>query len=231
LGARLVVLMGLLASLIVAAPVSAAAPNKAKLVVSVLGGGKVVSTPSAINCPAKCSHTFYRGAVVRLTPKPSKGWRFGHWTGACHGSGACLLRLQKTSSVAGAVFAALPLPPAVEVHGLSVCPASDTRVVDLDANGQPYLACNRDWSAAPFAAGNKVVCSGNVHFGVGHTFTATIVFEGAELFFPGNVVIDRSDAFFTIYHSFEPAIRPGNYACRVKLDGEVFAERPFSISG
>ena len=207
---RLVALTGLLAFFVVAAPVSAAPPNKAKLVVSVLGGGKVVSRPSAIDCPAACSHTFYRGAVVRLTPKPMKGWKFGHWTGACHGSGACLLTLQKTSSVAGAVFAAVPPPPPVEVHGLSVCPASDTRVVDLDANGQPFLACNRDWSAAPFAAGDKVVCSGNVHFGVGHTFTATLVFDVAELFFLGNYVIDRSDAFFTINHSFEPALRPGS---------------------
>ena len=73
------------------------------LTVAVTGKGRVTSTPSGISCTSRCSHKYAGGKNVRLTPKPAKGFRFGGWSGACHGTGACTLSLSQDRAV-GASF-------------------------------------------------------------------------------------------------------------------------------
>jgi hypothetical protein len=73
------------------------------LQVSKVGRGAVMSLPPGIACGRACSHRFVPGPL-RLTAKPSKGWRFARWKGACRGTRpACQLTLMRTSSVA-AIF-------------------------------------------------------------------------------------------------------------------------------
>jgi uncharacterized repeat protein (TIGR03803 family) len=64
------------------------------LSVSVIGspGGEVTSSPSGIDCGSTCSASFAPGTQVTLTATPS-GWNFGQWSGACTGSGDCVVTM------------------------------------------------------------------------------------------------------------------------------------------
>jgi probable HAF family extracellular repeat protein len=80
--------------------------NAVELSVSVSGGGSVVSTPAAIDCPGVCSAKFAPGAAVTLKASAASGSRFDGFTGACAGA-SCSLRLAASASVS-ASFALIP---------------------------------------------------------------------------------------------------------------------------
>jgi len=63
------------------------------------GTGTVSSSPSGIDCGAMCSATFTTGTVVTLTATPTTGITFAGWSGACSGTGSCVLTLNANSSV------------------------------------------------------------------------------------------------------------------------------------
>lgn len=53
------------------------------------GQGTITSTPVGINCGPACSSVgfdFARGTVVKLNPRPSVGWSFTGFSGACSGA-------------------------------------------------------------------------------------------------------------------------------------------------
>ena len=74
-------------------------PSTFRLATTVRGKGTVRSTPAGIACTKSCAHSFDANGAVRLVAKPGVGWRFSAWTGACHGAGACVVRLTKPSAV------------------------------------------------------------------------------------------------------------------------------------
>lgn len=58
------------------------------------GSGKVISSPSGVNCGKKCSHRFPYQSRVKLTAVPSAGSRFAGWAGGCKGkSTTCKVRM------------------------------------------------------------------------------------------------------------------------------------------
>lgn len=57
--------------------------------VTVSGPGTVTSSPAGVDCPGTCSGMFQRS--VTLVAKPFKGAIFKGWTGACSGTGACVV--------------------------------------------------------------------------------------------------------------------------------------------
>ena len=76
----------------------------ATLTVHRVGRGIVSSLPSGISCGGRCSHAFVPGPV-KLTAKPSAGWRFARWQGACQGTrSVCRLALLRARTVT-AIFA------------------------------------------------------------------------------------------------------------------------------
>jgi Ca2+-binding RTX toxin-like protein len=78
------------------------------LTVNRTGNGRVVSSPAGIDCGATCAADFVSGATVTLTATPDAGWTFQGWTGACSGTGACVVTMD-TAKTVGADF--LPPPP------------------------------------------------------------------------------------------------------------------------
>lgn len=70
-----------------------------KLVVTQAGDGSglVRSNPAGIACepatPADCSARFPDGTSVTLTAQPHDGSQFAGWSGACIGTGACVVRV------------------------------------------------------------------------------------------------------------------------------------------
>lgn len=83
------------------------APSYA-LTVSKTGDGRIVSTPSGIDCGATCTADFFSGTSVTLVATPDPGWSFGGWSGPCSGTGSCTVVVDAAKTV-GAGF--LPPPP------------------------------------------------------------------------------------------------------------------------
>jgi hypothetical protein len=78
--------------------------KKTTLSIRVTGGGTINSRPSGISCGKRCAARFNRGTIVILSFKPSKGYRFSRWSGACGGNKReCRVRLNK-STLVGANF-------------------------------------------------------------------------------------------------------------------------------
>ena len=63
------------------------------------GSGVVVSSVAGIDCGASCGASFDTGTVVTLVPSPATGSAFTGWSGACTGSGACVVTMDAARSV------------------------------------------------------------------------------------------------------------------------------------
>jgi cysteine-rich repeat protein len=65
------------------------------------GAGAVTSVPSGINCTGAgpCTASYTSGSLVQLTATPNAGSSFAGWTGACAGTGTCLVTMSAAQSV------------------------------------------------------------------------------------------------------------------------------------
>jgi hypothetical protein len=102
--------------------------------VDVRGAGRVTSAPAGISCPSRCATSFAYETRVSLRALPSRGWRFGGWSGpdTCSKHDPdCDLTLVDPA-VARASFVPIEVPVHVFVRGKG-------RVVSAPAG----LACPR----------------------------------------------------------------------------------------
>jgi hypothetical protein len=63
------------------------------------GTGSVVSVPSGINCGSTCAAQFATGTLVSLSASASVGSSFAGWSGACTGTGTCVLTMDQAKNV------------------------------------------------------------------------------------------------------------------------------------
>jgi choice-of-anchor B domain-containing protein len=68
------------------------------------GAGRVATSPVGISCPGTCEQAFTRDSSVTLTATANAGSTFMTWSGACGGTGACVLKMDVSRNVA-ATFA------------------------------------------------------------------------------------------------------------------------------
>ncbi len=123
------------------------------------GPGRVTSGPTGIDCPGDCSHSAVRGTQVTLTAADTADSTFTGWSGACTGTGPCVVTLNADTAVqanfapaftltAEIAAEAVELPfipcsfPCIPCTGL--CPvyfdASDTQVdLVIDNVGECHL--------------------------------------------------------------------------------------------
>ena len=66
------------------------------------GSGTVTSNPAGINCGADCSEAYNQGTSVTLTATPDSGSTFTGWSGACSGTGACIVNMTSDKAVTAA---------------------------------------------------------------------------------------------------------------------------------
>ncbi|MGE5206676.1 MAG: alkaline phosphatase family protein [Chlamydiota bacterium] len=76
-------------------------PEKIALSVQITGSGRgvVTSTPSGIDCGATCSAGFAPKTQVTLMAASHPGSQFVGWSGACTGTGACSVKLDREQAV------------------------------------------------------------------------------------------------------------------------------------
>lgn len=63
------------------------------------GSGTVTSSPAGISCGADCSENYSSGTMVTLTASPAVGSSFAGWSGACTGTGSCVVTMNSAQSV------------------------------------------------------------------------------------------------------------------------------------
>jgi Divergent InlB B-repeat domain len=89
----------------------------ARLSVVIQGGaGTVGSDVPGISCAASCESDWDADTTLGLTATPPAGKRFVRWSGACTGTGSCLLTLTGPTAVT-ALFAPTSYPLAIRVNG------------------------------------------------------------------------------------------------------------------
>ncbi|MDQ2669642.1 MAG: putative Ig domain-containing protein, partial [Gemmatimonadota bacterium] len=65
--------------------------NTAILTATVTGPGTITASPGGISCPADCSEPYGNGEAVTLTATPTGDALFLGWSGACSGTGECVV--------------------------------------------------------------------------------------------------------------------------------------------
>lgn len=137
--------------------------------VTVTGGGAVTSSPSGIACPGTCSTTFDSGTTVMLTATPALGWSFAGWSGACSGTGSCVVTMSAAESVTATFTQIFPLsvtvvgggtvtssPAGISCPGTCTASFSGGTVVTLTATpgaGTSFIG----WSGACTGTGGCVI--------------------------------------------------------------------------
>jgi endo-1,4-beta-xylanase len=96
------------------------------------GGGTVTSSTGGINCGSTCSAIYASGATVTLTATAASGSSFAGWSGACSGTGTCVVTMS-TSRVATATFDAAVAGGPISINAGGS--ASGTFVADTGFSG------------------------------------------------------------------------------------------------
>ena len=84
------------------------------------GPGRVTSAPVGIDCPGDCSHTAVRGTQVTLTAAETADSIFTGWSGACTGTGACVVTLNADTSVQANFVPAFLLRAEIAAEGYEI---------------------------------------------------------------------------------------------------------------
>jgi endoglucanase len=63
------------------------------------GAGTVTSSVGGINCGSTCSASYASGTTVTLFASPASGSTFGGWSGACTGTGSCVVGMTAARAV------------------------------------------------------------------------------------------------------------------------------------
>ena len=81
------------------APFGGGAPTTYALTVTRGGTGSGTVAGGTISCGTTCTATYASGTTVTLTATPAAGSRFAGWSGACTGTGSCVLGMTANRSV------------------------------------------------------------------------------------------------------------------------------------
>jgi uncharacterized repeat protein (TIGR02543 family) len=87
-------------------------PPEHTLSVTKKGKGTVTSSPLGISCGTDCSQSYVENTQVKLSKRPSKGWHFVKWTGACTGKKGCTVTMDADKKVK-ATFGKNPQPASI----------------------------------------------------------------------------------------------------------------------
>lgn len=151
------------------------------------GTGTVTSAPAGISCKPTCSANFGSGTVVTLTETAAEGSVFAGWSGACTGTGGCLVTMTAAENVtatfntsANSVIISVPSggsttattsPGGTAFYGLIISGAPGvTGTVQLGcASSSPLISCTVIPSTITLNGGTTEVAFGIQTFCQGST--------------------------------------------------------------
>jgi GH25 family lysozyme M1 (1,4-beta-N-acetylmuramidase) len=98
-----------------------------------VGTGRVTSAPAGIDCGSICTGAFASGTSVTLTATPDSGMEFAGWSGACAGTGPCVVTMDEAQSVTATFID--DTPPSVTIAAPSSLTGSVTATFDEIVHG------------------------------------------------------------------------------------------------
>lgn len=149
---RVAVLVALTAvTLSLPAATPAAAPPQGSVSVTLVGSGRVQSSPGGIDCGGSCEANFPLGSAVRLSGAPGSGFYLAGWSGDCVGGAqSCEATADENTQVQAQFVAGAAPTPAV--HALTVSFSGEGRVT---SSQQGVIDCGSNcWTS--FSGGGHV---------------------------------------------------------------------------
>jgi len=119
----------------------------------------VTSSPAGINCGATCSANYSSGTQVTLTETPSGGSTFTGWSGACSGTGSCVVTMNSAQSVSAAFTSGSGGSPTTSVY------VSERNGTDSGACPVTAPCATLNYALAVSNAGGTVTILGGGKFG------------------------------------------------------------------
>ncbi len=147
-------------------------PVAVSVAVGGAGSGSVASTPGGIDCGGTCQATFPLNSTVTLNATPASDSRFAGWTGACTGTGPCVLTLNGPPQAVGATFDLLPALSIGDVtvtEGDSGTKTAAFAVVLSAASASTVTVNYATWDDTAVAGSDYVSTSGTLTFAPGTT--------------------------------------------------------------
>lgn len=86
------------------------------------GYGSVSSNPSGINCGTTCSTKFNANTNITLTATPDSSSIFSGWSGACSGTGSCIVYMNSAKNVTATFTKQTKKKAILLLHGLNSDP-------------------------------------------------------------------------------------------------------------
>ena len=102
------------------------------------GSGTVISSVAGINCGSDCIESYVANSQVTLTADANAGSMFTGWSGACTGTGSCVLTMDSGASVSATFVRLLTVDVAVTGSGnVTSNPAAINCPADCDESVMP----------------------------------------------------------------------------------------------
>jgi hypothetical protein len=163
------------------------------------GSGTVTSNPAGINCGNDCVETYAVGALlVRLTATPAAGSVFANWSGACTGSGPCVVTMDAAKSV-NAVFNGASPPVVASVVSRRVHGAAGTFNLPLGTvPTNPTTEPRQGPSFTIVFTFNKPVTAGVATVAAGTATAGAPTFSGNEMRVPLSNVANQQYVTVTL---------------------------------
>ena len=121
-----------------------------RLTVSLAGSGSGTVTGGSINCGSTCAADFPHNDMVTLNTTASPGSTFAGWSGACSGTGSCVVTMDAAKSVTANFSASL--------HSLSIARTGEGTVSETMPGSS--ISCGSTCSA-DYAEGTRVTLVGS----------------------------------------------------------------------
>jgi Tol biopolymer transport system component len=152
------------------------------------GSGTIASGPAGIACGSICSVTFADPTQVTLTATPASGSTFSGWSGACSGTGACVVSMLGNRSVAATFDTASPAGGGGGGSGGGGGGGSSSSFPDLG------VTISADSASAP-PVGSEAIYHLTVanKVGFGGSFNVTVTIKLPDGFTATNTYSDRGN--------------------------------------
>jgi hypothetical protein len=189
------------------------------------GSGTVASSTAGLNCGATCAANLPGGTSVTLTATPANGSTFAGWSGACTGTGQCIVTLTGAASVSAQFN---PVPFVVSTH-LQLTPTSaslDTRITfnsgDIGKTGAVFVTARVPSSALatlPMAPSSKIAAELTANADPSSMVTIQLtaagwsIIENGQLLPYASGVLGDLLAAQKILDSADPRLMPGAQFC------------------